>query len=52
MTRGYEFNFSGQPIGRMGAPRDVALAVLFLASQMSNYVAGQTLNVDGGILMD
>jgi 3-oxoacyl-[acyl-carrier protein] reductase len=36
----------------MGTPRDVALVVLFLASQMSNYVTGQTLNVDGGILMD
>jgi 3-oxoacyl-[acyl-carrier protein] reductase len=52
MTRGYAYNVAAQPIARMGTPRDVALAVLFLASQMSNYVTGQTLNVDGGILMD
>jgi 3-oxoacyl-[acyl-carrier protein] reductase len=36
----------------MGQPRDVAQAVLFLASPMSNYITGQTLNVDGGLLMD
>jgi 3-oxoacyl-[acyl-carrier protein] reductase len=52
MTRGYQYHVAGLPIARMGNPRDVALAVLFLASQMSNYVTGQTLNVDGGILMD
>jgi 3-oxoacyl-[acyl-carrier protein] reductase len=52
MTRGFDYNVSGQPIGRMGAPCDVAMGVLFLASQMSNYITGQTLNVDGGILMD
>jgi 3-oxoacyl-[acyl-carrier protein] reductase len=52
MTQGYEYAVSGQPIPRMGQPRDVALAVLFLASQMANYVTGQTLNVDGGIRMD
>jgi 3-oxoacyl-[acyl-carrier protein] reductase len=52
MTRGFDYNVAAQPIARMGDPRDVALAVLFLASQMSNYVTGQTLNVDGGILMD
>ena len=52
MTRGYQYHVAGLPIARMGSPRDVALAVLFLASQMSNYVTGQTLNVDGGILMD
>jgi 3-oxoacyl-[acyl-carrier protein] reductase len=52
MTRGYEYDVQAQPIARMGQPRDVAMAVLFLASQMSNYVTGQTLNVDGGILMD
>jgi 3-oxoacyl-[acyl-carrier protein] reductase len=52
MTRGYEYNLQAQPIARMGQPRDVAQAVVFLASQMSNYITGQTLNVDGGILMD
>ncbi|HEY3061410.1 MAG TPA: SDR family oxidoreductase [Chloroflexota bacterium] len=52
MTRGFAYNLAAQPIARMGDPRDVAHAVLFLASQMSNYVTGQTLNVDGGILMD
>jgi 3-oxoacyl-[acyl-carrier protein] reductase len=36
----------------MGQPADVAQAVVFLASQMSNYITGQTLNVDGGVLMD
>ena len=49
MTRGFEYDLTGQPIGCMGARRDVALAVLFLASQMSNYITGQTLNVDGGV---
>jgi 3-oxoacyl-[acyl-carrier protein] reductase len=52
MTRGYDYPVVTQPIARLGTPRDVALAVLFLASQMSNYITGQTLNVDGGILMD
>jgi 3-oxoacyl-[acyl-carrier protein] reductase len=52
MTRGFDYAVTGQPIGRMGTPRDVAMAVVFLASQMSNYITGQTLNVDGGILMD
>ena len=51
MTRGYQYHTAGLPIARMGSPQDVALAVLFLASQMSNYITGQTLNVDGGILM-
>jgi 3-oxoacyl-[acyl-carrier protein] reductase len=52
MTRGYAYDVTSQPVGRMGAPADVGLAVLFLASQMSNYITGQTLNVDGGIRMD
>ena len=52
MTRGFDYAVAGQPVARLGQPQDVAQAVLFLASPMSNYVTGQTLNVDGGILMD
>jgi 3-oxoacyl-[acyl-carrier protein] reductase len=52
MTRGYDYGVKTQPISRMGQPADVAQAVVFLASQMSNYITGQTLNVDGGVLMD
>lgn len=36
------------PMGRMGDPEDVARAALFLASDLSAYVTGQTINVDGG----
>jgi len=39
------------PLGRMGCPLDVAQAALFLASEESNYVTGQVLQVDGGMLM-
>ncbi|MFH1656098.1 MAG: 3-oxoacyl-[acyl-carrier-protein] reductase [Candidatus Omnitrophota bacterium] len=39
------------PIKKMGAPRDVAGACLFLASPDSNYITGQTIVVDGGLAM-
>ena len=38
------------PLGRAGTPEDVANAVLFLGSDLSTYVSGQTLNVCGAML--
>jgi 3-oxoacyl-[acyl-carrier protein] reductase len=37
------------PLGRLGKPEDVAKVVVFLASDDSNYITGQIINVDGGI---
>ena len=39
------------PIGRLGKPKDVAACVSFLASDEAAYVTGQTLHVNGGMLM-
>lgn len=39
------------PLGRMGAPADVAGAAVFLASPAAAYITAQTLNVDGGNVM-
>ncbi len=36
------------PLGRMGAPQDIANAVLFLSSDAGSFITGQTLCVDGG----
>jgi 3-oxoacyl-[acyl-carrier protein] reductase len=41
----------GIALKRGGSPEDVANAVLFLASDMSSYVSGQTINVCGGMVM-
>lgn len=38
------------PLKRGGQPEDVANACVFLASDLSTYITGQTLNVDGGML--
>ncbi|MBT8188741.1 MAG: 3-oxoacyl-[acyl-carrier-protein] reductase [Croceitalea sp.] len=40
----------GIPLKRGGSPEDVANACLFLASDLSAYITGQVLNVDGGML--
>lgn len=39
------------PSGRFGLPEDIAVAVLYLASQEAGYVTGQTLHVNGGMSM-
>ena len=40
------------PLGTLGASDDIANAVLFLASEAAAYVTGETLHVNGGMLMD
>ena len=38
------------PAGRIGNPEDIAAAALYLAARSGNYVAGQTIAVDGGLV--
>jgi 3-oxoacyl-[acyl-carrier protein] reductase len=40
----------GIPLKRGGQPEDVANACVFLASDLSSYITGQVLHVDGGML--
>ena len=46
-----EMIISKIPSGRLGEPKDIANAVLFLASDGSNYINGETLHVNGGMYM-
>ena len=39
------------PLGRLGAPEDVAGAVTFLVSDVGQYITGETLHVNGGLYM-
>ena len=42
---------SSIPLNKLGETEDIAKAVLFLASDDANYITGQTLHVDGGMVM-
>lgn len=39
------------PMGRIGKPKDIANIVVFLASEKAEYITGQLINVDGGMVM-
>ncbi len=39
------------PLAKLGQPEDIAKAVIFLASDSANYITGQTLHIDGGLVM-
>lgn len=40
------------PLRRLGTPDDVAQSVIFLLSEQANYITGEILDVNGGLLMD
>jgi NAD(P)-dependent dehydrogenase (short-subunit alcohol dehydrogenase family) len=46
-----EWRAGGVPLGRAGQPDEVADAVCFLASSAARYITGQSINVDGGLVM-
>ena len=39
------------PLNRLGKPDDIAYLVCFLLSDQAEYITGQTINVDGGMVM-
>src|SRR5262247_2612802 len=40
------------PLGRVGTPEEVAKVIAFLASEAASYIAGETIEINGGMFMD
>ncbi|MDB4040938.1 3-oxoacyl-ACP reductase FabG [Methylophilaceae bacterium] len=56
MTRSLPEDYKKQllskiPLGKLGCPNDIANAVAFLASDNASYITGETLHINGGMLM-
>jgi NAD(P)-dependent dehydrogenase (short-subunit alcohol dehydrogenase family) len=43
-----EYVLGNTPLGRVGEPKDVSSALVFLASEASNYMTGSVMLIDGG----
>lgn len=50
-SKSYDSELAKVAMGRFGTPEDIAATAVFLASDESNYVTGQTIGVDGGSTM-
>ena len=51
MTKGVTYNKESFPLKRLGEPEDIVGAILYLASDSSNWVTGEILDVNGGMRM-
>ncbi len=51
MTMGYPYPESAAPVGRIGRPEDIAETIIYLCSDMSNYMTGCMLDVNGGYFL-
>lgn len=51
MTKGINYNTNSFPLKRLGEPKDIVGAILYLISDMSNWLTGQILDINGGMRM-
>ena len=51
IARMYQSSLERIPLGRLGSPEDISNMVAFLASNQSDYITGETINVNGGALL-
>ena len=51
LARVYQTELPRIPLGRVGSVWEVASLVAFLASDQADYITGQDINIDGGILI-